>query len=185
MEGNVQVEDVILIDGFRGRVEEIGIRMTKVYDFDACVFKIVPNKEVQNVVNMSMRSATIMTEFLISYDADLEEVERLLLEELAAMEGDIPGMEGRPSYRGVEKLDDNGVLLYVWAWGDEERHHIIKREINRRVYLMFNANGIEVPYPQVTVHKALSASTEEDDILEEELVADEDDSAKEEGSETE
>lgn len=185
MEGNVQVGDVILIDGFRGRVEEIGIRMTKVYDFDACVFKIVPNKEVQNVVNMSMRSATIMTEFLISYDADLEQVEKLLLAELEAMEGDIPGMEGRPSYRGVERLDDNGVLLYVWAWGDEELHHIIKREINRRVYLMFNANGIEVPYPQVTVHKALSASTEEDDILEEEPVADEDDSAKEEGSETE
>ena len=166
MEGNVQVGDVILIDGFRGRVEEIGIRMTKVYDFDACVFKIVPNKEVQNVVNMSMRSATIMTEFLISYDADLEQVEKLLLAELEAMEGDIPGMEGRPSYRGVERLDDNGVLLYVWAWGDEERHHIIKREINRRVYLMFNANGIEVPYPQVTVHKALSASPDEDDPVE-------------------
>ena len=154
MEGNIRVGDIVCIGDFRGRVEELGIRMTKLYDIDNHVVKIIPNKEVQNVVHMSMHPACLRLEFQITYEESLERVEGLLVKELAAMEGQISGMIGKPIYKGVRRLDDNGVVLAVDAFIHEENRLVVNRGINRRVYMMFCKNGIEVPFPQLTVHSA-------------------------------
>lgn len=161
MEGNVQVGDIVSIADFRGRVEDLGIRMTKLYDIDNHVVKIIPNKEVQNVVHMSMRPACLRLEYQITYEEDLERVEALLVRELSSMEGQIPGMIGKPIYKGVRRLDDNGVVLSVDAIIHEENRLVVNRGINRRVYMMFCNNGIEVPFPQLTVHSASEPPAEE------------------------
>ena len=135
--------------------------MTKLYDIDNHVVKIIPNKEVQNVVHMSMRPACLRLEYQITYEEDLERVEALLVRELSSMEGQIPGMIGKPIYKGVRRLDDNGVVLSVDAIIHEENRLVVNRGINRRVYMMFCNNGIEVPFPQLTVHSASEPPAEE------------------------
>ena len=83
MEGNIQVGDVVKIGDFRGYIQEMGIRMTKLFDMETYDVKIIPNKEVQNVVHMTMHTAIVYSTFMISYEEDLERVEKLLKEELS------------------------------------------------------------------------------------------------------
>jgi small conductance mechanosensitive channel len=133
-------------------VEDLGIRMTKIYDVDSEDIKIIPNKEVQNVVHMSAHPANLFLEFQICYAEDLERVEKLLVEELKKPEGRIPEMLGELKYLGVRRLDDNGVVLLVRARCHEAYRPRVTSAVNRKVYMMFRRNGIEVPFPQLTVH---------------------------------
>ena len=160
VEGNIQVGDMISVGEFRGIIEDIGVRMTKIYDVDSEDIKIIPNKEIQNVVHMSAHLANVALEYQICYDEDLERVEKLLIEELKKPDGRIPEMIGDLTYLGVRRLDDNGVALLVKARCHEAYRPRVTRAVNRKVYLMFRRNGIEVPFPQLTVHNGDSAESE-------------------------
>ena len=152
VEGNVQVGDMVKVGDFRGIVEDIGVRMTKIYDVDSENIKIIPNKEIQNVVHMSQHQANLFLEYPICYEEDLERVEKLLTEELRKPDGRIPEIIGELSYLGVKRLDDSGVILLVKAMCHEAYRPRVTRAVNRKVYMMFRRNGIEVPFPQLTIH---------------------------------
>ena len=152
VEGNVQVGDMIEVGDFRGIVEDLGVRMTKIYNVDSEDIKIIPNKEIQNVVHMSAHLANLFLEYQICYEEDLERVEKLLIEELKTPDGRIPEMIGDLVYLGVRRLDDNGVALLVKARCHEAYRPRVTRAVNRKVYMMFRRNGIEVPFPQLTLH---------------------------------
>ena len=154
IEGNIQVGDMISVSGFRGIVEDLGIRMTKIYDVDSEDIKIIPNKEVQNVVHMSTHPANLFLEYQICYEENLQRVEELLVEELKKPDGRIPEMMGDLVYLGVRRLDSSGVVLLVRARCHEAYRPRVTRAVNRKVYLMFKRNGIDVPFPQLTVHEA-------------------------------
>ena len=160
VEGNIQVGDMISVGEFRGIIENIGVRMTKIYDVDSEDIKIIPNKEIQNVVHMSAHLANVALEYQICYDEDLERVEKLLIEELKKPDGRIPEMIGDLTYLGVRRLDDSGVALLVKARCHEAYRPRVTRAVNRKVYMMFRRNGIEVPFPQLTVHNGDSLESE-------------------------
>ena len=160
VEGNVQVGDMVKVGDFRGIVEDIGVRMTKIYDVDSENIKIIPNKEIQNVVHMSQHQANLFLEYPICYEEDLERVEKLLTEELRKPDGRIPEIIGELSYLGVKRLDDSGVILLVKAMCHEAYRPRVTRAVNRKVYMMFRRNGIEVPFPQLTIHDGDAADIE-------------------------
>ncbi len=152
MEGNVQVGDVVQVGGFRGYVMELGIRMTKLYDMETDDIKIIPNNEVRNVVHMSMRRAIVYSEFQIRYEEKLEDVERIIREELKTVKNKSPYILEGPTYIGVSRLGDSGVCLKTSTRCHEAHRKKVEREVNHIVYTIFQRNHIEVPYTQVTVH---------------------------------
>lgn len=154
MEGDIQVGDVVRIGSFRGYVQEMGIRRTRIYDMDTQDVKVFPNRNIQDVVNLSENASIVSIRFCISYEEDLERVEKLLREELQSMYGEVPHLLGEPRYLGLKAMEDSSVVLLCTARCHEANRGRVERDINRRVYLMFRKNGIEIPYPQVTVHEA-------------------------------
>ena len=154
MEGDIQVGDVVRVGDFRGYIQEMGIRRTKIFDMDTEDVRIVPNKGIQDVVNLSAHSAVVRLLFEIGYEENLERVEELIKEELKTMYGHMPYLLAEPRYLGVRELGANGITLLCTARAHEAFRFQVQREITRRVYLMFKKNGIEVPYPQITVHEA-------------------------------
>ncbi|MCR5655651.1 MAG: mechanosensitive ion channel family protein [Lachnospiraceae bacterium] len=153
-EGDIQVGDVVKVGEFRGYVLDMGIRRTKMFDMDTDNVRIIPNKGMMDAVHMSMHPSVVYSRFLIGYDADLDKVEGLLRKELDAMTGNVPYLIGEIKYLGVSKLTDNGVELFCMSHCHEAFRYRVERAINRRVLLMFKKNGIEIPYPQLTVHEA-------------------------------
>lgn len=151
MEGNVQIGDVVKIGDFRGYVTEMGIRMTKLYDMDTDDVKIIPNKEVRDVVHMTMMEAAVYNEYLIRYEEKIEDVERILVEELSHVENKSPLILDGPRYIGVSRLDDSGVMLRTKTRCHEASRAQVSREVNHIVYSIFQKNNIEIPYPHVRI----------------------------------
>ncbi|MDO4562894.1 MAG: mechanosensitive ion channel family protein [Clostridia bacterium] len=156
-EGQYNIDDVIEIDGFKGVVKSIGIRTVSITDAAGTV-KIVNNSDIKNVQNRTCTLLAATCDIGISYNESIEKAEKVISETLPLIKAkcgdDI--VEG-PSYLGVEELGDSAVVLRIIAKvHDDENMRIysVRRILNREIKLAFDKSGIEIPFPQVVVHKA-------------------------------
>lgn len=151
-ENQFNVGDIIEVNGFRGTVIQIGIRTISVKDTGDNV-KIFNNSEVKNVLNCSENNSVAVCDFPISYNANLEEVEKILQESLIDINNRYYDIFESINYLGVDKLDDSSVNLRVIGKTRESDIFTAKRILNREVYLAFCKNKVEIPFQQVVVHK--------------------------------
>ena len=154
IEKQFAVGDIIIIDGFTGRVTEIGLRTTKFIDIVNADLKIVNNSQVKNVINASVNTSTASTEVGIGYEEDIEKVEKLILEEY------IPNfktkykdlLEGDVLYLGVSALADSSVNLKFAAKVLETNRPKVGRLMNREFKIFCDKHKIDIPFPQVTLN---------------------------------
>ncbi len=151
-ENQFNVGDIIEVNGFRGTVTQIGIRTISVKDSGENV-KILNNSEVKNVLNCSENSSAAVCDFPVSYNTDLEQVEKLLKETLVEIQKTHADVFESLDYVGVDKLGDNAITLRVVGKTDEKKVFVAKRILNREVYLIFNKHKIENPLQEIYIHK--------------------------------
>ena len=70
------------------------------------------------------------------------------------MKKNIPDILVGPTYMGVQKFEDSGVTLRVYARADELKRYSVLRAMNREMKILFDKNHIEIPFTQVVVHQA-------------------------------
>ncbi|MBR6627920.1 MAG: mechanosensitive ion channel [Lachnospiraceae bacterium] len=151
-ENQYNVGDIVEIDGFRGKVKEIGIRTLSLEDTGGNI-KIINNSELKNIVNRSNQRSVAVCDVSVSYNTDIEELEEKLvnmLQKIKAKHTDI--FIGRVEFAGVEALADSGVVLRIIADVSEENIFKGRRLLNKEIKIMFDKDGIIIPYPQVDVH---------------------------------
>jgi small-conductance mechanosensitive channel len=91
----------------------------------------------------------------VSYKADPEQIERVLVEEATAALGQIPGLlaEPAPFVRFIpgfgESSLDFTLICQVREFTDQ---YLAQHELRKRIFKRFNDEGIEIPFPQRTVH---------------------------------
>lgn len=149
-EGEYHVADIVLIDGFRGSVLEIGLTTTKIIDVSGNV-KIINNSKIATVVNLSANSSVVVAEVGMDYGTDLRKVEEIIENNLDAIEQRNPVFIGRPVYLGVSALADSSVNLKFSVRCEEGNRFAAERALNRELFLLFTDNGITIPFPQVTI----------------------------------
>ena len=152
-ENQYNVGDIVEIDGFRGKVKEIGIRTLSLEDSGGNI-KIISNSELKNIVNRSNQRSVAVTDVGVSYDTDLEELDEKLVKILATIKEKHPDIfVGRVECAGVENLADSSVVLRFIADVNEENIFSGKRVLNKELKIAFDKAGIKIPYPQIVVHK--------------------------------
>ena len=147
------VGDIIVVDGFRGVVKEIGIRTTQIEDMGGDI-KVVNNSDVRTLINMTSKLSLAISEVDVEYGESLERVELVIKENLNKMRENIPDIVDGPFYLGVAKLGSSGVTLRFSARCPEEQKFQVERDLNRQIKLLFDENKIGIPFPQIVVHKA-------------------------------
>lgn len=153
-EGQIHVGDIVTIDNFRGTVTSIGIRTTQITDSGGNI-KIINNSDIRTLTNLSEVDSVAVVDLSISYGADLEQAEeavKQLLEELPSRYPKV--FKDRPSYLGVQTLGASSVDLRVSAVVEEPNIYAARRLLNRELKLAMDRAGIEIPFPQVVVHRA-------------------------------
>lgn len=153
-EDQFNVGDIIEVGGFRGVVDSIGIRITTIRDTGGNV-KIINNSDLRNILNRSASASFATTVVSISYDADLEEVEPKIREFIPTLKSKYPDVFlEEPEYLGVQELADSGVVLKFGARVKEKNIYKAPRILNREIKVFFDKTGIEIPFPQVVVHRS-------------------------------
>lgn len=149
-ENEFNVGDIITVGDFRGTVVSIGIRTTKLEALGN--IKIINNSDIRGVLNQTMQLSTAKSLIDIEYDASLERVEEIIKTKLPEIV--IEGVTGAISYDGVASLGASGVTLQFTASCYEGDIFSVQREMNKRLKMMFDENGIGIPFNQLVVHMA-------------------------------
>ncbi len=151
IEGAFHVGDVITVDGCRGKVLEIGIRNTRLLDVDTNNIKIINNSSLKHIVNHSNTPESIFITIGIDYDEKLEDIEKIIERELPVMKRNIPLAVEGPSYLGVDAFEDSAVMLKFFISCRTRDYYKVRRSLNRELKLMFDRNGISIPFNQIVL----------------------------------
>ena len=152
-ERQYEIGDIIILDDFRGTVRSIGVRTTTIEDPGGNL-KIVNNSEIRKLQNRSRANSIAACEVSVAYDTDIPRMEAILAEAFPKMFADHRDIYlAPPRYLGVDELGDSGIKLKIIVDCAESKVFAAKRQLNRDVRILFSETGIEIPFPQVVVHK--------------------------------
>ena len=150
-EGDFQVGDIVIIDGWRGEVEAIGVRTTKLIDAGGNI-KIVNNSEIKTIINQTKDLSIAKCYVSIGYEARIENVEAIIADNIDKIKDKIPDIVEGPYYKGVAELAESSVNLLFVAKCKEGDIYQVQRDLNREIKIMFDDNDINIPFNQIVVH---------------------------------
>lgn len=152
-EDQFNVGDYIEVDGFRGVVDHIGIRVTTVKGIGSN-YKILNNSSIKNILNRSQTASLATTTVSVSYKEDVRHVEEVLNELFPKIQEMYPEVFIEPPKNyGIDELGESGVVFRIAATIHEKDLFTAPRIMNREIKIAFDDAGIEIPYPQVVIHQ--------------------------------
>ena len=143
--------DMVIIDGFRGTVVEVGLKSTKLQDFGGNI-KSITNSSITTVVNMSRLRSVVTVKLSVSYNEDVERVEALIINECKKLPAKVPNIIDGPWYKGIDAVTASSVDFLVLAFTKEDNRFQVTRDLNREFYMLFKRHNIQIPYQQITVN---------------------------------
>ncbi len=149
-EGEFNVGDIVIIDGYRGKVLSIGIRSTKIRDIYGDI-KTINNAQITTVVNKTKELSMADVTIGINYGESIEKVEAIFKKEVKKIKAKIPEAEEEVVYLGVQDLSASSVDLLFITYCKEESVMAVRRKMRRELKLIFDNYNIEIPYQHVTL----------------------------------
>jgi small-conductance mechanosensitive channel len=160
VEDQLGVGDIVDLDpDVQGTVERVTLRATRVRAVDGTVWH-VPNGQILRVGNMSQEWARALLDVEVPYGTDVAEAERVIGETAVAVQADpLWGAEilEAPEVWGVENLGPNGVTIRLVVKTKPAAQYGVMRELRARLLTALSADGIEIPFPQLTIHRTAAA----------------------------
>ena len=144
-------DDYIEFEGLMGTVKKIEISNTFLTTVDNKEV-IIPNSRLtlNNVVNYtSLEDRRLDLCYQVSYDCDILKAKRLLVELVDSQE---KFKKDPKPIIGISGHNDSSVAIDVKAWCSKEDYWDLYYEMQEKVKLTFDAEGIEIPFNQVVVH---------------------------------
>ena len=141
LEGEYVVGDIVIIDGWRGKIVNIGIRTTQLEDIGGNV-KIINNSEIKSVINQTKHKSVANCSINVASNVRLEYVENLLKQEFENIKTKIPAISGKIEYKGVTNITDISITLLITADCYEEDLYQVQRDLNRELKLTLDKNGV-------------------------------------------
>ncbi len=144
---------IVLGEGERGEVAEVGLRSTRIRTRDDILISI-PNSVIANAKMINESAPVSMSRIRIkvgvAYGSDLRKVERILLTIAKQNETVLPDPAPRIRFR---RFGDSALELEVLCWIDPpELKGKIIHELSWAIHEEFQKQKIEIPFPQRDVH---------------------------------
>ena len=149
-----------------GQIRRIGIRAISVITRDQTEY-LIPNENlmINQVVNWSYssREVRVKAPVGVSYDSDLELVERLLYQAVEEEGRILPWPKPRVN---IIEFGDNSVNFDVRFWIEDPEGGLanIRSDVFKKIWKLFKENEIEIPYPQQDLH--IRSSKQMDRLIE-------------------
>lgn len=158
IEQPIRVGDFIKLEsGQEGYVTDIGWRTTRIRMLPNNMVILPNSKLTQSILTnyyLPEPQMALLVPVSVSYEADPELVERVLVEETTAAAGKIPGLLAQPAPFvrlipgfGESSLDFT-LICQVREFTDQ---YLAQHELRKRILRRFRQEGIEIPFPQRTV----------------------------------
>ena len=155
LEDQIRQGDVVDFGSQSGVVEEVTLRYVRLRNFDGHVF-FVPNGEIKVVKNLTRDFAQAVIRVGVAYREDVDEAFAVMKEVGQQMREDPvfgPNLPTEIEIIGVDEWGDSSVNLVcrlkivppMQQWS-------VRREFLKRLKKAYDARGIEIPFPHLTVY---------------------------------
>lgn len=148
-----RVDDYIECGTYKGYVKEIRIFHTIVRPFNGRII-IIPNSELatKSLINHT-REPQIRLDVVasVAYGTDIQKAKQVLWDVIKS-EPLIQWQPKEPTV-AVSELNNSSVDITLWLWTKVEDYWTVWLHIREDIYIAFNNAGVEIPFPQVTIHQ--------------------------------
>lgn len=145
------VGDYINACGCEGSVTEISLFATTLHTADNRNV-VIPNGTLSNsnIVNYSANETRRVDMSVdVAYSSDLKYAREIIMD---ILDKDEKVLKDPPYIVAVDNLGDSGITILIRPWVKTEDYWEVKWRIMERVHDRLNEEGIDIPFPQMTVH---------------------------------
>lgn len=162
IENQIRTGDVAVINGTGGLIEQIGLRTIIMRDLEGTVH-VFQNGKIDSLANKTKQWSATVFEIGIAYKEDIDTVIKVM-EKVGHVLRDDEDFKNKIiedlEVFGVEKFDDSAVVIKARLKTKPILQWEVGREYRKRLKSAFDKAGIEIPFPQTTVHFAENAGFE-------------------------
>lgn len=153
LEDQYGVGDIIDAGPATGTVEGVSLRTTRLRDLEGNVWHI-PNGNIERVANMSQQWARALLDIEVAYNTDTDLASAIIkrvADEVRSEPEWAPEVMEEPEVWGVQELGASGIAIRLVVKTRPLSQWKLGRELRRRIKKAFDAEGIEIPFPQRVV----------------------------------
>jgi small conductance mechanosensitive channel len=157
----VELRDSVGSPGVGGTVEGISLRSTRIRDVEGVVWH-VPNGEIRTAGNKSQQWARSLIDVNVAYGTDVAHAIAVIKRTADSVWHDAElGQEilEEPEVLGLERFGVDGLAIRLVVKVQPAKQWVVNRELRARLKAAFDAEGIEIPFPQRTVWLRTPAET--------------------------
>lgn len=154
VENQIRINDVAIINGTGGLVEEINLRTTVLRSLDGVVH-VFPNGTITSLSNMTLEYSFYVFDIRVSYTEDTDRIAEILqsiADEMMTEEKYQPLILSPLEVLGVDQLGESTAILKARIKTLPIQQWNVGREMNRRIKKIFLKEGIQIPFPQRTLN---------------------------------
>ena len=154
MEDQFRVGDVASLAGVVGIIEDINLRRTTLRDFNYNQH-IIPNGEIGIASNYTKEKSRVNMDIEVAYKEDLDRVMEIITrvgEEIAADPEWKPNITDPLKAVRVQEFGASGIAIKVIGETVPMQQWAVAGEFRRRIKRVFDDEGIEIPFPHMTVY---------------------------------
>lgn len=142
-EGEYQVGDIVNIDGYRGMVEEIGVRSTRLIGRGGNI-KVIGNKDIKSLTNLTKMNSWVAVTIKVDVTYPLRDAEEILAEALPRIGESCEYIISGPYYKGVLSVEMGFAVLSIIAECKEDDYHKVERTLIREVLVALREKNVPV-----------------------------------------
>jgi len=154
-ENQYRVGDVIEVNQtVSGVVEKVTLRITVLRNLEGMVHYI-PNGTIEIATNLTMDYANVELNIGVGYSSDIDHVEKVINDVGLALFKDPEWSEialEAPYMLRLDAFADSALTIKILCKTAPSQQWSVKGELLRRLKKAFDKEGIEIPFPQVTIH---------------------------------
>jgi moderate conductance mechanosensitive channel len=152
-EGQLEVGDVVQINGqIQGTVEEVGLRVTKIREFNQRLHYLA-NGNITQVTNYNREKMRAIVKVTVPYESNFDKVNQALAEVCDRIyQKYSDSLIEQPEVMEVTQIDQTGVQFTITALSQPKTYYTLEREIRKEAILTLYRYGIPVAYPKSVIY---------------------------------
>lgn len=141
------VGDIVKYQDVEGKVLSVGLRNTKIQDIYTDHVFYITNRNIDKIQNVS---GSLYVSIPAPYEEPLEKIEKIMEEACSQMK-QVEFVKDC-KYIGVGAFESSSITYKLKIICEPEFKPSIYRKTLRCVKVLFDKNGVEIPYQQIDVH---------------------------------
>ncbi len=151
LENQFEIGDNVSINGFRGEVINMGLKTTRIKNYNGSV-KIISNHSINEIINYSLNPSLAEVDILIDYQNDLDKVDKVITKTLATIDETYKNLKGKSELWGIDKISETALLYKIVVKTLPNQNFDVERKMRKDIQKALLKANIKLPKTHMEVY---------------------------------